>query len=99
MVFLLQVKVTHVFIFFIAAALIFAIGATWIFMDISERFDPIIAIFAVVIYIALFPVFPIVLLGYYLFVVLADRGSRTARLEEAHKAYFASDALKRLQPG
>lgn len=70
------------------------IGLFWFYSDVEERFGLTAGCLSLMIYFICFPVFPLLLLGYWLLTVSQDRASRVQKIQEP-RAYFASDAVLR----
>jgi|GEM_PF-7075641 len=77
-----------------AYAIFAMVGLFWFYSDVEERYGLTAGCLSLMVYVICIPVFPLLLLGYWLYTVGQDRAAKVGSMLEP-KAYFASDAVRR----
>jgi len=78
----------------LAYGLFAIVGLFWFYTDVEERFGLTAGCLSLLIYFICFPVFPLLLLAYWLMTVAQDRAAKVQVMQEP-KAYFASEVTRR----
>ncbi len=91
--FIFEIKVTHLVSGVIIFGLIYVLGGFWILTDASDRFGFGTGCLFIFLYVVLLPLFPLLLLGYFILTLISDSGSRGGSAETLPKPFFPSQIL------